>query len=209
MADMKHVGRVKATNKKVLVAYRTLPGESDQCLVIPTENLTDSYHDSLIQLVESASAQDSFEFADALARGKFQDGSTMLPALHTQGRLVKISTSAIEMTPNFQAKITLSDLNEMIAKQRNCSIDDLAMKDPKAIDPNVEVQEVATVRDMMKTDSIKTSSASINTDEQPAVENLTLEEQAKRFRSEADRLAKQAAEMRRQAEALAPIKKAK
>lgn len=209
MADMKHVGRVKATNKKVLVAYRTLPGESDQCLVIPTENLTDSYHDSLIQLVESASAQDSFEFADALARGKFQDGSTMLPALHTQGRLVKISTSAIEMTPNFQAKITLSDLNEMIAKQRNCSIDDLAMKDPKAIDPNVEVQEVATVRDMMKTDSIKTSSASINTDEQPAVENLTPEEQAKRFRSEADRLAKQAAEMRRQAEALAPIKKAK
>ena len=97
----------------------------------------------------------------------------------------------------------------MIAKQRNCSIDDLAMKDPKAIDPNVEVQEVATVRDMMKTDSIKTSSASINTDEQPAVENLTPEEQAKRFRSEADRLAKQAAEMRRQAEALAPIKKAK
>lgn len=210
MADMKHVGRVKSTNKKVLVAYRTLPGESDQCLIIPTENLTDSYHDSLIQLVESSSAQDSFEFADALARGKFQDGSTMLPALHTQGRLVKIATSAIEMTPNFQAKITLSDLNEMIAKQRNCSIDDLAMKDPRAVDPTVEIQEVATVKDMMKDQpGLKTSSASINTDEQPAVENLSPEDQAKRFRSEADRMSKQAAELRRQAEALAPIKKAK
>jgi hypothetical protein len=210
MSDIKHVGRVKATNKKVLVAYRTLPGESDQCLVIPTENLPDSYHDSLIQLVESSSAQDSFEFADVLARGKFQDGSTMLAALHTQGRLVKISTSAVEMTPNFQAKIGLDDLNEMIAKQRNCSIDDLAMKDPRAVDPNVEIQEVATVKDMMRDQpGLKTTSESINTDEQPVVENLTPEAQAKRFRSEADRLAKQAAELRRQAEALVPTKKAK
>jgi hypothetical protein len=206
MVDLKHIGRVKATGRKCLVAYRTLPGDAYNCLIIPTENLSDVNHDSLIQLVENASAQEAFEFADVLARAKFSDGSTMLPALHTQGRLVKIATSAIEMTPNFQTRISLDELNQMIAEQRNCSVDDLAVKDLQARS-DVEVVEVAKVKDISP--ESKTTSASINEDHQVAVENLSPEEQAKRFRSEADRLSKQAAEFRRQAETLVPTKKAK
>ena len=52
MVELKHVGRVKATGKKCLVAYRTLPGDAYHAVIIPTENLPDNYHDSLIQLVE-------------------------------------------------------------------------------------------------------------------------------------------------------------
>lgn len=204
--DLKHVGRVKATGRKCLVAYRTLPGDAYNCLIIPTENLSDANHDALIQLVENNSAQEAFEFADVLARAKFTDGSTMLPALHTQGRLVKVPTDAIEMTPNFQTRISLDDLNQLIAEQRNCSINDLAVKDP-TIQTNVEVVEVAKVKDISP--QSKTTSSSINEDHQPAVENLGPEDQAKRFRSEADRLSKQAAEFRRQAETLSPIKKVK
>lgn len=206
MQDLKHVGRVKATGRKCLVAYRTLPGDAYNCLIIPTENLSDVNHDALIQLVENASAQESFEFAEVLARAKFSDGSTMLPALHTQGRLVKIATSAVEMTPNFQTRISLDELNQMIAEQRNCSVDDLSIKDADAR-KDVEVVEVAKVRDISP--EAKTTSASINEDHQVAVENLSPEDQAKRFRSEADRLSKQAAELRRQAESLVPTKKTK
>lgn len=84
------------------------------------------------------------------------------------------------------------------------AIDDLAVKRPVK-ETNVEVTEVATVKDISP--AAKTTSSSVNDDIQVVVENLSPEEQAKRFRSEADRLSKQAAEMRRQAEALVPTKK--
>lgn len=212
MQDIKHVGRVKATGKKVLVAFRTLPGDAYNCLVIPTENLPDNYHDSLIQLVESPSGQSSFEFAEVLARAKFPDGSTMLPALHTQNRLVKIATDAIEMTPNFHARISLSDLNQIIADQRGLAVDDLSIKDMKAATDPIEVQEVARVQDISSPDG-KTTSGAVNEDVQPMVELEAPSDDpvaaAKFYRSQADKLAKQAADFRRKAEELVPTKKTK
>jgi hypothetical protein len=205
MQDLKHVGRIKTTGRKVLVAFRTLPGDAYNCLIIPTENLTDTYHDALIQLVESPSAQDANEFGEVLSRAKFSDGSTMLPALHTQGKLLKVPTDAIEMTPNFQAKITLSDLNQLIAEQRNIAIDDLAIKEP--VKDNVEVVEVAKIRDMNP--AAKTSSASVNDEVATPTSFDSPDSEAKHYRSQADKLAKQAAEFRRKAEELAPTKKAK
>jgi len=211
MQDMKHVGRVKSTGKKVLVAFRTLPGDAYNCLVVPTENLPDNYHDALIQLVESPSGQSSFEFAEVLARAKFPDGSTMLPALHTQNRLVKIATDAIEMTPNFHARVTLSDLNQIIADQRGLAIDDLSIKNMSAGTANVEVQEVAKIQDMSP--GGKTTSGSVTEDVQPMVDTEvptdSPESAAKFYRSQADKFAKQAADFRRKAEDLVPTKKAK
>ena len=211
MADLKHVGRIKTTGRKCLVVFRTLPGDSYNCLVVATENLPDDYHDALISLVESPSAQGSNEFSEVLSRAKFPDGSTMLPALHTQGKLLKVPTDQVEITPNFNVSILLNELNQIIAEQMGVAVDDLAVKEPIK-NPNVEVQEVATVKDMMpkkETAAAKTTSSSVNEDVQPAVVNLTPEQQARNFRSEADRLSKQAAEMRRKAEELVPTSKKK
>lgn len=205
MVDLKHVGRVKSTGRKCLVAFRTLPGDAYNCLIIPTENLEDSYHDALIQLVESPAAQSAYEFGEVLSRAKFPDGSTMLPALHTQGRLLKLATDGIEMTPNFQAKITLSDLNQLIAEQRNCAVDDLSIKEP--VRDDVQVVEVAKVKDL--TPSAKTTSASVKEESQTVPSFDGPEAEAKFYRSQADKLAKQAAEMRRKAEELVPVKKSK
>ncbi len=207
MVDLKHVGRIKKTGRKCLVAYRTLPGDAYSCLVIPTENLEQSQHDSLIQLVESSSAQSAFEFHEVLARAKFPDGSTMLPSLHVGGRLLKTSTSEIEMTPNFQSVIALDELNQLIAEQRGVPVDELAVKNP--VRDDVEVQEVATVRDMNP--AAKTTSGSVNEVEEVAtVQSFdSPEAEAKFYRSQADKLAKQAADFRRKAEELLPTKKAK
>jgi hypothetical protein len=196
MANIKHLGRIKNTGRKVLVAYRTLPGESDSALVIQTENLSDSEHDSLISLVESPASQSAYEFAEVLARSSFSDGSTMLARLHTTGRLVKIKTTAIEMTPSTQATISLDQLNQMIAEQRGISVNDLA------IGSGSEVQNTAQVREVpaATTEAVAASAARVS--DQP----LSDDDLARKFRSDADALYKEAARLRAEAEKLAPAK---
>ena len=206
MADLKHVGRIVSTGRKCLVAYRTLPGESDHCLVVQTENLPDEQHNALINLVESGSGQESGEFAEVLARANFPDGSIMLAALHTQGKLTKVPTSQVEMLPNFNVKINLAELNVLIAQQNNVAVDDLAIKSPTS---KVEIKEVGSVNEMpAETSDIgKTTSASVNETYVEPTKFDSAEAEAKHYRSQADKLAKQAAEMRRKAEELAPTKK--
>jgi len=193
MAEIKHVGRVIATGRKCLVAFRTLPGDAFSCLIIPTEALSDVYHNSLMTLVESTAGQDSFEFADVMARSLFPDGENMLEVLHKTGKLVKVSTSEVDMLPTTNFKINLSELNQLIAEQRNISVDDLSMlQNQQPITPQTEIQEVATVSDIS-----------------PPMgdENLTADQRASKLRSEADRLYKEAAKLRKQAEELSPTKK--
>jgi glycine cleavage system pyridoxal-binding protein P len=70
---------------------------------------------------------------------------------------------------------------------------------------NVDVTEIGSVHDLANTEDVtKTSSASVN---QVPEEPLTVEQQAKKYRSEADRLAKEAANFRRLAEDLVPTVK--
>jgi hypothetical protein len=209
MAEIKHVGRVIPTKKKCIVAYRTLPGESGSCLIVPTENLPDSYHDAIINLVESNAGQTAYEFAEAMTRMTFPDGSIMLAALHTQGRLVKVPTNQIEMTPTTQTSILLSELNQIIAEQRGVTVGDLALRSTSA--QKTEVAEVATVQEVPTTSDVtRTTSASVNEPEVATPEVFdSAESEAKHYRSQADKFAKQAAEMRRKAEDLVPTKKAK
>jgi hypothetical protein len=206
MQNLKHVGRIKDTGKKVLVAFRTLPGDAYSCLVVPTENLPDEYHNAIINLVESPAAQQSYEFAEALDRTQFPDGSRMLPFLHGNGRLVKVSTAQVEMTPVIGASVLLSELNQIIAEQRGVAVDELHIKP----DSNDVANEVASVRNMPSetADLGKTTSASVN--ESVEITNFSdAESEAKHYRSQADKLAKQAAEFRRKAEELVPTKKSK
>lgn len=211
MQNFKHVGRIKNTGRKCLVVFRTLPGDAFNCLIIQTESLTPDYHDQLIKLVESPAAQASNEFSEVLARAIFSDGSTMLPSLHVKGLLAKVPTDQVEMLPNNQTSILLADLNQLIAEQQGVSVQDLAIKPNPA--QNVEIQELAKVKelpvDQTKDDFTKTTSASVNEslDSVPLATNASPEETAKQYRSQADKLAKQAAHYRRLAEDLVPTKK--
>ncbi len=193
---------MKATGRKVLVAYRTLPGESDAALIIQTENLSDDQHDALITLVESPAGQSSYEFAEVLARSQFPDGSVMLANLHVNGRLTKVRTSDVEMIPNNQTTISLDQLNQIIAEQRGISVNDLALGN------KTTVQEVATVNDISNTVSPEIAAES-QVANIPNEQPLTDADLAKKYRSDADRLAKEAANLRRMAEELVPTIKKK
>lgn len=201
MADIKHVGRITSNGKKCIVVFRSLPGDAFNCLVVLTESLSPSYHDALINLIEGNAAQTSSELSEVLARTIFPDGTTMLPSLHNQGLLQKIPTDKIEMTPNTFATVSLAELNQLIAEQKGISVQDLW--------PAAEIKEIATAKDISPdkvkedTELVKTTSSSVN----ESTENLSTDQLAKKYRSDADRLSKEAAKLRRMAEDLVPTKK--
>jgi hypothetical protein len=121
MKAIKHVGRLINTDKRIVVVFRNVPGEPQNCLVTDTEALPDWIHDGLINAVESIEAQSTGELYDYLSRSMFSDGSIMLDALHTRGLLQKQKTENVMMTPNANTTIRLDQLNEMIesAKSEN------------------------------------------------------------------------------------------
>lgn len=191
---MKHVGRIVNTRRRVIVAYRTLPGDPDSCLCVMTENLPASEHDDLMKLVESAAGQEENELATAMARSYLTDGRQMLQALHLTGMLRKVATREVEMVPDRNNTINLAELNNIIAQQRGVSIEDLAIR-PDA--PEGEAAPEAAPEPAPEP--------------APAPQNdvLSDEDLAKQYRSQADALYKEAAELRRKAEELVPTKKSK
>lgn len=196
----KHVGKIKATGAKVLVAYRTLPGESDSALVIGTASLTDDQHDSIMKVVESQQGQDAYELADILARRHFPDGRQMLQALHKEGKLKKVKTPDVIMTPSTTDTVVLSELNQLIAEQRGVTVDQLSVG-PE--DPKTEVQELGRVNELPNQRMEEVPDVA-KVPDQP----LSDEDLAKQYRSQADAMYKEAKRLREQAEALSPTKKA-
>jgi hypothetical protein len=197
MSELKHVGRVIATNKKCLVAYRTLPGDANFCLIVPTENLPDIYHDAIINLAESQTGQDAYEFAEALDRTQFPDGGNMLRNLHAAGRLIKVPTNAIEMVPAPGTAIVLSELNQIIAEQRGLTVDSLSIKE--SLHDKLNEKTTPESKPTSTVESAQTVDMPVDANDPVAT--------AKHYRSQADKLAKEAANFRRLAEELVPTKK--
>jgi len=195
--NLKHVGKVKNTGARVLVVFRTLPGESNMSLVLPTATLPDQYHDSIMKLVETEQAQDAYEFGEIMHIRPFPDGRPMLRAMQQDNRLQKVATDNVIMTPNPNAEVILADLNVMIAEQKNCTIDDLCTF--------VKGGEAEKVKAQTKSPKAP-DAAPIKAQ---AAENAVLSDSdiAKSYRSQADALYKEAAQLRKQADELDPPKK--
>jgi len=194
---LKHVGRISSTKRKVIVAYKVLPGEPDDCVVVTTENLEAGDHDTLIKLVESAAGQEAEDLATVMMRTTLSDGSNMLARFHQTGKMIKTKTANVEMIPNRNTTIMLNELNEVIAQQRGVTVADLALKDGQG----------NTVPVRGSNDPVL-SATQVAGGSAPANDGVITDEiLAKKFRSDADRLSKEAAELRRQAEELVPTKK--
>ncbi len=129
---VKHVGNYDG--KKVVIAYKTIPSDPHSALVIPAERLNAYYHDELFKVVESPIGQESYELATVLAPKKFSDGNNMLFTLSKAGFLVKVPTEKVTVTPTpvKETWLSLSKLNEEIAKQRGVTVAELAIEDDTA-----------------------------------------------------------------------------
>ena len=181
---------MKNNSARVAVAYRTLPGDPLNCLIIGVQGLGDSYHDFLMTAIESEAAQQANELADILATRRFSDGTVMLGYLHSNGHLKKVPTSMVLMTPDSQNSIQLDKLNEIIAEQKGVTIDQLAITDGSQPTELTAKEKAA---------KIKEEATKID----PTLMSAT------QLRSRADALYKEAAQLRKEADLLDPPKSKK
>jgi hypothetical protein len=202
MANIKHIGRLKTSKRRVIVPYRTIPGDPYSALVVFVDTLSADEHDSLIRVVESASGQQAYELAEVMHRSFLPDGRNMLTGFYKTGKLQKIATSDVEMIPNSTSSVGLDELNKLIAEGRGVSLEDLSLKPGEskteqtpAVDPAVVETAVAEPITEAVADPIATA--------QP----LSDEDIAKQLRSQADAMFKEAQRLRKEAEELAPTKK--
>jgi hypothetical protein len=188
MVSLKHVGRMAANKRRIVVAFRVVPGEPENCIVITTENLSADEHDTLIKAVESTAGQEANDFSQVMARTLLPDGRNMLAHFHKTGKMVKVPTNQVEMMPNRNTTIMLDQLNQLIAEQMGVTVEDLAS-------PQTNKKESEPVIESTQTTAMP--------------EVLTDEALAAKYRSDADRLFKEAKRLREEAEKLAPTKKNK
>lgn len=205
---LKHIGRIKGNKRKVIVAYRVVPGDADSCVVVTTENLMAEEHDALMKAVESDAGQSAYEFGEAMARNTLPDGRNMLAGFHSTGKMMKMPTVQIEMTPDVKTVIGLDELNRIIAEQKGVSVEDLALKEGKKSAKSAE-KSVPKNDVILEEIDLDAPREVVEAAKAAQTEVLSDEELAAKYRSDADRLYKEAKRLREQAEELAPTKKAK
>lgn len=199
---MKHMGKMKNNGARIVIAYRTIPGDPQSALVIGTQQLADSYHDSLMSLLESDAGQQTDEFADIMASHRFPDGSNMLHLVHRNGWMVKVPTTGVLITPDTKTSIPLDELNVIIAEQRGVTLADLAIKDGSNSTIATVVNTPTENKKAVTEDVSKTSSNDVNVEkEKSVVVELTPTE----MRGRADALYKEAQRLRKEANVLDPL----
>jgi hypothetical protein len=202
MRNLKHIGKMKNTGAKVLVVFRTLPGDSGVALVLPTATLPDQYHDALIQLVDSDQGQDANEFGEIMFIRHFPDGRPMLLAMQQDNRLQRVPTDTVIMTPAINTSIPLDELNSLVAEQKGVAIDELASLVNGA--PKKVSSETKKVESESSVIEEKTFSEPVKAKENEVLSDKDL---AKSYRSQADTMYKEAARLRKQADELDPPQK--
>ena len=139
----KHIGELADESKaKVVIVYRTVPDEPNNCLVVGTKFLPDIYHDSLMKAVESDTGQAEKEFGVFMSRQTFPDGTNMLALLHNDNYIKKFATKQIIVTfgPTADGRIALNKLNEQVARDLGVKVSELAVQDDLANAPATETK---------------------------------------------------------------------
>jgi hypothetical protein len=186
MSEVKHLGRFKDTKEVVGVVYRVLPSDPEHALVVPTSGLESDEHTRLMDLIQSAASQTSYELAEAMARAPLGDGSIMLARFHVKGLMKKVKSNQIEMTPNQFTTISLDALNAAIAQQKGLKIAELAITASNDTPANTQARNIVNpIVESVRNETV-----------------LTDEQLAAKLRSDADRLYKEAARLRKQADEL-------
>lgn len=207
---IKHVG--KHNSKRVVILFKTVPGEEHMCLVAYPDTLPRHIHDDLMKALESDAGQQAKDFADYLFRYTMSDGENCLQTLHREGMIKKVPTNQVIVTPDAKSTIRLDELNNLLTKM---SAGEEAIKELAELDKNAgmsgkrkpreelkDLGEVNTPAQSRSKPADVETNISINdvlTDEQLAAQRvaqaqrMTLE--AKQLLAEAERLQQEAASL--------------
>jgi len=140
---LKHVGKIG--EKPCVVVFREVPNEPENCLIVESNSLSDQKHDDLMNVVQSAEAQESNNIADVLSRRQFSDGTNMLNDLHFSKKLQKVSVDMVFLTPTPSQKVSLKEVNVEINKLEGGYTPPKTEVDPVSVDtqPLTESTEAA------------------------------------------------------------------
>ena len=109
---LKHIAR--HNQKKAVVVYRELPGETHMALIVYTESLPMAVHDNLMRAVESTEGQSTPDLANVLFRTLDNEGGGILQSLHKNGWLKKVPTNQVIVTPTAKSTVRLDELNNLL-----------------------------------------------------------------------------------------------
>lgn len=202
---LKHVGR--HGDRKVVIAYNSIPNEDHMALVVYSDRLPMMLHDELMKVVESVAGQSANSLADALYRHVMPDGRRLLGALHTDGQLKKVQTKQVILTPNAKSSVRLDELNDILRKMNEGHDAVKALKD---------IDEGRGYRDPSKSEGreLGEPKSSVNTKSAPASDGAlsdadlgnNLLEQAARMEAEAKALIAESKRLKEEAKQFAPKK---
>ena len=202
---LKHVGR--HGEKKVVVAYNTVPGEDHMALVIYSDSLPSMLHDEVMKVIESPAGQTAKSLADALFRNIMPDGGNTLGALHKGGYLKKVQTKQVILKPNAKSNVRLDELNDILKKMEGSAEAAKKLADIDAgrgyADPSKNVSR--DVGEPVKTEAAVNTSG-VLTDADLANQRL---DQATKMELQAKTLLAEAKRLKEEASSLAPKTKAK
>ena len=206
---MKHIGR--HGDRKVAIIFRELPGEDHMCLVIYPETLPTHFHNTIMNILESAPGQASPNLADVLHRNLLPDGRVILQALHNEGMLKKIQTNQVIVTPTAQSNVKLDELNRIV-KEMESGAD--ALKRMQELDASAGFVDPVTKRKAekaFKEGRIAEAEAMVAPlvapatgalDDQSLAANMLA--QAKKMEADAKGLVAEAARMKKEAQKMFP-----
>lgn len=138
---IKHIGRSSGTGQRLSVVFLRLPDDPDNALVVYSDALPDRYHDEFMAAVESPEGQSSRELYEVLSRKVFFHGKPMLDTLHSEGKLVKVPTKGIIMTPTTAMDIPLDDLLAQLDGIEDGSPQPIVANDTTTIDPGQPIKD--------------------------------------------------------------------
>jgi hypothetical protein len=203
---LKHIGR--HGEKKVVVAYNTVPGEDHMALVVYSDKLPPMIHDEVMKVVESASGQSAPVLADALFRNVMPDGNNTLGALHKGGFLKKVQTKQVILTPNAKTTVRLDELNDILKKMEGGQE---AVKKMAEIDAGRGYADPSKKTGRELGEPKRAAESAVNTsgvltDADLAKANL---DQAAKMEAQAQTLLAEAKRLKEEAKSFAPTPKAK
>lgn len=117
MAFLKHIGRLKDSDTKVIVVFMEIPNDEKFALVTNIDTLPDQLRDEVNELIQTPECQSEQVLGNFLKRKTFRaigGGLSALDFLHGNGRLLRVPTSSVIMTPAPTTRILLSDLNDQM-----------------------------------------------------------------------------------------------
>lgn len=144
----KHAGMLSNTGVRVAVVFRKLPNDETHCLIVETERLPDSYHDYVIQTMNSKEAVETNDFYEVLNRRTFPDGTNCLTSLHQRGFLRKEPVANVMMLPLPGQSVPLALINATIDKKVDQYVAQQKGQQPLELPPVTEAAPAVPVGDV-------------------------------------------------------------